>query len=66
FGALPVTADLRAGGRLICSRLNALEPQNTQVSPMLVIDCPARPAPSLTVDLGAGIQAMQLGGKLAH
>jgi hypothetical protein len=66
FGALPVTADLRAGGRLICSRLDALAPQGTQVSPMLVIDCPARPAPSLTLDLGAGIQAVQLGGKLAH
>lgn len=66
FGALPVTADLRVGGRLICSRLNALQPQGTQVSPMLVIDCPASPAPSLTVDLGAGIQAVQLGGKLAH
>lgn len=66
FGALPVTAELRAGDRLVCSRLTALGPQGTQVSPMLVIDCPARPAPSLTVDLGAGIQAVQLGGKLAH
>jgi len=66
FGALPVTAELRAGERLVCSRLASLAPQNTQVSPMLVIDCPAGAAPSLTVDLGAGIQAMQLGGKLAH
>jgi hypothetical protein len=66
FGALPVTADLRVGGRLICSRLNALAPRGAQVSPMLVIDCPTRPAPSLTLDLGAGIQAVQLGGKLAH
>jgi hypothetical protein len=66
FGALPVTAELRAGDHLVCSRLTALGPRGTQVSPMLVIDCPARPAPSLTVDLGAGIQAVQLGGKLAH
>jgi hypothetical protein len=66
LGALPVTADLRAGGRLVCSRLATLGPRGTQVSPMLVVDCPARPAPSLTVDLGAGVQAVQLGGKLAH
>jgi len=64
--AVAVAADLRAGGRLVCSRLNALAPRGTQVSPMLVIDCPARPAPSLTLDLRAGIQAVQLGGELAH
>jgi hypothetical protein len=66
FGALPVSADLRAGERLVCSRLTALAPQGSQVSPMLVVDCPASPAPSLTLDLGAGIQAVQLGGELAH
>jgi hypothetical protein len=63
-GTLPVTANLRAGQRLVCSRLSALGPQGSQVSPMLVIDCPTRQAPSLTLELGAGIQAVQVGGKL--
>jgi hypothetical protein len=64
LGTLPVTANLRAGRRLVCSRLSGFGPGGTQDSPMLVIDCPAKQAASLEVDLGAGIQSVQVGGKL--
>ena len=64
LGDFPVTASLRAGGHLLCSRIQALGPQNARISPLLVIDCPAKPAASLTLDLAAGFQSVQVGGKL--
>jgi hypothetical protein len=64
LGGFPVTASLRAGGQLLCSRIQALGPQNSRISPLLVIDCPARPAASITLDLAAGFQSVQIGGKL--
>jgi hypothetical protein len=64
LGDFPVTASLRAGGHLLCSRIQALGPQNARISPLLVIDCPAKPAASISLDLAAGFQSVQLGGKL--
>jgi hypothetical protein len=64
LGAFPVSVDLRDGGRVVCSRLTLTGQGQRQLSPLLVVDCPASPAPSLTVELAAGIDAVPLGAKL--
>jgi hypothetical protein len=64
LGDFPVTTSLRAGGHLLCSRIQSLGPPNSRVSPLMVIDCPARPAASVTLDLAAGFQSIQIGGTL--
>jgi hypothetical protein len=60
LGLLPVSFELRDGKRVVCSRLTLLGLGQSQVSPLLVIDCPTSPAPVLTVDLAAGIQPVRL------
>ena len=64
LGDFPVTATLRAGGHLLCSRIQSLGPQSSRISPLLVVDCPAKPAASLTLDLAAGFQSVQLDNRL--
>jgi hypothetical protein len=64
-GAFPVTANVRAGERQVCSRLTVIEAGGAQVSPLLVIDCPTSPAPLLTVELGAGVEVLRFGASLS-
>jgi hypothetical protein len=57
--ALPLAAELRAGDRVLCGRTLLLgrdgPPEGVQG---VVLSCPARPAPRLTVALGAGARAV--------
>ncbi|HZD73276.1 MAG TPA: hypothetical protein VE776_05230 [Actinomycetota bacterium] len=65
IGAFPVTANLRDGRRLVCSRQTFLGQGRAQVSPLLVVDCPTSPAASLTVDLAGGVDAVRIDAKLS-
>ena len=52
---LPLGAELRAGDRVLCSRTSLLGEDAGQQSPQgIVLSCPARPVPRLTVALGVG------------
>jgi hypothetical protein len=52
---LPLGAELRAGDRVLCSRTSLLgEDAGQQSAQGIVLSCPARPVPRLTVALGAG------------
>jgi hypothetical protein len=54
--ALPLTAELRAGDRVLCTRTSLLGEEGAQVGPQgLVIGCPTAPVPQLTVALGVGV-----------
>lgn len=64
LGAVPFTVELRDGNRLVCSRVRVIGQGEPQLSPLLVVDCPTSPAPSLTVELAAGVQAIPIGAKL--
>jgi hypothetical protein len=64
-GDFPVTANVRAGQRQVCSRLTVIRAEEAQVSPLLVIDCPTSPAPLLTVELAAGVEALRFGASLS-
>jgi hypothetical protein len=65
IGAFPVTANLRDGRRLVCSRQTFLGQGRAQVSPLLVIDCPTSPAASLTVELAGGVDTVPIAAKLS-
>jgi len=64
LGTFPVSAIMRAGDRTVCSRLTVVS-QDSQVSPLLVIDCPTSPASVLTVELAAGVEVVRLGANLS-
>lgn len=49
---LPVTAQLRAGDRVLCARTKLVG--GAQPPPALVVGCPTEPVDQLTVALGAG------------
>jgi hypothetical protein len=52
---LPLGAELRAGGRVLCSRTSLLGEDSTQQSPQgIVLSCPTRQVPRLTVAVGVG------------
>jgi len=52
---LPLGAELRAGDRVLCSRTSLLgEGAGQQSAQGIVLSCPARPVPRLTVALGVG------------
>ena len=52
---LPLGAELRAGDRVLCSRTSLLgEDAGQQSAQGIVLSCPARPVPRLTVALGVG------------
>jgi len=62
---LPLGAELRAGGRVLCSHTSLLgedlSEQNTQG---IVLSCPARPVPQLTVAVGVGARILPLDATL--
>ncbi len=64
-GAFPVSARLLAGDRVACSRVTVYDGGSSQPSPLLVVDCRMAPTARLAVELGAGVDAVQLDAKLA-
>jgi len=58
---LPLTAELRAGDRVLCSRTVVLRSGDGPPTGGLVLACPTRPVPRLTVGVGAGVRALRLG-----
>jgi hypothetical protein len=64
LGAFPVSVDVRDGKRVVCSRQTMIGQGQPQLSPLLVVDCPTSPAPSLTVELAAGVDAVRVGANL--
>jgi hypothetical protein len=58
---LPIGAELRAGDRVLCSRTSLLgEEPGLQSVYGLVLSCPARPVPRLTVAVGVGARMLPL------
>jgi hypothetical protein len=58
---LPLGAELRAGDRVLCTRSWLLgEDVGQQSAQGIVLDCPTRPVPRLTVALGAGARILPL------
>jgi hypothetical protein len=56
---LPLTTELRAGGRVLCARTALLgEESARQFAQGIVVSCPTRPVPRLTVALGVGVAAV--------
>jgi hypothetical protein len=52
---LPLGAELRAGGRVLCSRTSLLGEDSAQQSPQgIVLSCPTGQVPRLTVAVGVG------------
>jgi hypothetical protein len=58
---LPLGAELRAGGRVLCSRTSLLGEDNGQQSVQgIVLNCPTGQVPRLTVALGVGARMLPL------
>jgi hypothetical protein len=58
---LPLGAELRAGGRVLCSRTSLLGDDPGQQSPQgIVLSCPTRQVPRLTVAVGVGARMLPL------
>jgi hypothetical protein len=58
---LPLGAELRAGGRVLCSHTSLLGDQlGQQDTQGIVLSCPTRPVPTLTVALGVGATILPL------
>ena len=55
-GTLPLGAELRAGGRVLCSRTVVFRSGDTMVG--MVLSCRTAPVSRLTVAVGAGVQAV--------
>jgi hypothetical protein len=52
---LPIGAELRAGDRVLCARTSLLgEDLGQQLVQGIVLSCPTRPVPRLTVAVGVG------------
>ncbi|HYN19008.1 MAG TPA: hypothetical protein VEY96_13100, partial [Actinomycetes bacterium] len=52
---LPLGAELRAGGRVLCSRSSLLgQDPGQEAIQGIVLSCPTRPVPRLTVAVGVG------------
>jgi hypothetical protein len=64
LGVFPVSANVLAGSRLVCSRLTLIGSEGPQVSPLLVIDCPTSPTSKLMVELAAGVDTVRFGTRL--
>jgi hypothetical protein len=58
---LPLTAELRAGDRVLCSRTVVLRSGDGPPTGGLVLACRTGPVPRLTVGVGAGVEALRLG-----
>jgi hypothetical protein len=62
---LPLAAELRAGGRVLCSRTLLLgEDLSQQALQGMVLSCPARQVPRLTLALGVGARILPLDATL--
>jgi hypothetical protein len=62
---LPLGAELRAGDRVLCSRASLLgDDPGQQAAQGIVLSCPTRPAPQLTVALGVGARMLPLDATL--
>jgi hypothetical protein len=59
-GSLPLSAELRAGDRVLCSRTVLLRSGNIRTMFGMVLACRTRPVPRLTVAVGAGVQALRV------
>jgi hypothetical protein len=58
---LPLGAELRAGDRVLCSRTSLLgEDPGQQSAQGIVLSCPTRPVPRLTVAVGVGARMLPL------
>jgi hypothetical protein len=56
---LPLGAELRAGDRVLCTRTALLgEDLSDRAAQGIVLDCPTRPVPRLTVALGVGARIL--------
>jgi hypothetical protein len=63
-GSLPLSAELRAGGRVLCSRTVLLRSGNIRTMFGMVLACRTRPVPRLEVAVGAGVQALRVDATL--
>jgi hypothetical protein len=63
-GSLPLSAELRAGGRVLCSRTVLLRSGDVRSMFGMVLACPTRPVPRLTVAVGAGVEALNVDATL--
>jgi hypothetical protein len=61
-GTLPLGAELRAGGRVLCSRTVVFRSGDTMSG--MVLSCRTAPVSRLTVAVGAGVQAVPVGAVL--
>jgi hypothetical protein len=62
---LPLGADLRAGDRVLCSRATLLgDDPDQQAAQGIVLSCPTRPVPQLTVALAVGARMLPLDATL--
>jgi hypothetical protein len=62
---LPLGAELRAGDRVLCSRATLLgDDPGQQAAQGIVLSCPTRPVPQLTVALGVGARMLPLDATL--
>jgi len=58
---LPIGGELRAGDRVLCARTSVLgEDPGVQAVQGLVLSCPTRPVPRLTVAVGVGARMLPL------
>ena len=62
---LPLGAELRAGDRVLCARTSLLgEDVSQEAVQGIVLSCPTRPVPQLTVALGVGARILPLDAHL--
>jgi hypothetical protein len=63
---LPLGAELRAGDRVLCARTSLLgEDVSQEAVQGIVLSCPTRPVPQLTVALGVGARILPLDAHLS-
>jgi hypothetical protein len=63
-GSLPLSAELRAGGRVLCDRTVLLRSGDIRSMFGMVLSCPTRPLPRLTLAVGAGVEALRVDAAL--
>jgi hypothetical protein len=63
-GTLPLGAELRAGGRVLCSRTVVLRSGDVRTMFGMVLACPTAPVPRLQVAVGAGVRAVPVDATL--
>jgi len=61
---LPLGAELRAGDRVLCARTSLLGDDSQEAVQGMVLSCPTRQVPRLTVALGVGARILPLDAHL--